>query len=133
VVHIVGPDVQVGSVRRQRCVWCGVLLEEYDLARVAAPVGQDPTPPVWPQGGLVLVDGNMTATVPHEDGAQLPDNACDRLPVADPMTTLVAAAFPELHSAGMGLVNVQAAVEEPADFFSPVRRFRITGDLVAEA
>lgn len=133
VVHIAGPDVQIGSVRRQRCAWCGVLLDEHDLARVAAPIGQEvTTPAVWTPGGLVLVDGNMKATVSHEDGAALPDNACDRLPVADAVVTLVAAAFPELRRAGLRPTNVQVAVDNASGFDNPGQRFRISGDLIRE-
>jgi hypothetical protein len=27
-VHIAGPTLRVGNVRRQRCVWCGALLAD---------------------------------------------------------------------------------------------------------
>lgn len=80
-IHIAGNDVQVGQHLRQRCAWCGEVLIDYDLARIAVPVGQDPRPSTWPPGELVLVDGPMSHTVDHRDGDQLPDNACAVLPV----------------------------------------------------
>jgi hypothetical protein len=77
--HIAGIDVQVGSHLRQRCSWCGDVLVDYALDRIAVPVGQDPRPATWPIGGLVDVDGNWSAVIPHADGEQLPANACVRL------------------------------------------------------
>lgn len=85
VIHIAGVHVQVGQQLRQRCAWCGAVLLDYDLASIAVPVGQDPTPATWPPGGLVLVDGSMSATVEHADGASLPDGSCGKL---DPAVTL---------------------------------------------
>jgi hypothetical protein len=84
VVHIAGPEIQVGPYVRQRCGWCGAVLGDYDLGTIMVPVGQDPRPPKWPNGGLVAIDGSATWTVPYEDGAQLPANACAQL---DPAVT----------------------------------------------
>lgn len=41
---------------------------------------EHPEPATWPVGSLVLVDGGMSTTLEHEDGAQLPPNACGQLP-----------------------------------------------------
>lgn len=79
VVHIAGPHVQVGIQLRQRCGWCGALLLDYALDRIAVPAGQDRTPATWPAGELVEVDGSATWLVPHEDGQPLPANACAQL------------------------------------------------------
>lgn len=76
VTHIAGAQVQVGSRLRQRCSWCGVILADYDLDRIAVPEGQDPRPGMWETGKLVHVNGPLTWTVEHEDGADLPDEAC---------------------------------------------------------
>ncbi len=84
VTHIAGIDVQVGSQLRQRCAWCGAVLLDYALDRIAVPVGQDPRPSTWLVGELVEVDGSWSAIVPHEDGEQLPENACGKL---DPEAT----------------------------------------------
>ena len=84
VVHIAGSFVYIGSLLRQRCAWCGAVLIDYDLERIAVPVGQDAGPGVWPVGELVMVDGPLCVSVPHDDGDMLPDNACARL---DPAIT----------------------------------------------
>lgn len=76
ITHIAGLHVQVGPRLRQRCGWCGATLIDYDLARIAAPEGQDPRPSTWPVGDLVTVDGNASWIVDHTDGEQLPDGTC---------------------------------------------------------
>jgi hypothetical protein len=78
VTHIAGTWVEVGSRLRQLCAWCGYRLVDYDLARIAVPEGQDPRPGTWAPGDLVRVDGNVSMTVEHEDGAELPADACER-------------------------------------------------------
>lgn len=85
LVHIAGNDVQIGNRLRQRCAWCGAVLVDYDLDRVAVPEGQDPRPATWPVAELVAVDGPASWVVEHEDGQPLPDNACA---VLDPEVTL---------------------------------------------
>jgi hypothetical protein len=92
VVHIAGHQVQIGTQLRQRCAWCGALMLDYDLTRTASPCGEDcrehgcqpehHRPGTWPAGGLVEVDGTTSWTVPHEDGQQLPTNACAQLDAA---------------------------------------------------
>jgi hypothetical protein len=57
VVHIAGLDVQIGTRLRQRCAWCGAVLEDVDLANVMVPEGQNPRPPTWTPGELVVIDG----------------------------------------------------------------------------
>jgi hypothetical protein len=84
VIHIAGIEVQVGSHLRQRCGWCGAVLADYALDRIAVPTGQDPRPAMWPVGGLVEVDGHVSTVIPHQDGEQLPENACGQL---DPEAT----------------------------------------------
>lgn len=79
VVHIAGSDVQVGDQLRQRCAWCGAVLLDYDLGRIAVPEGEDPRPGTWPVGALVEVDGNASWIREHVDGEQLPANACGQL------------------------------------------------------
>lgn len=87
VVHIAGNDLRVNNLLRQRCAWCGAVLVDYDLDRLMVPTDQIPAdgdfrPATWPVGDLVEVDGNATWVVPHEDGAQLPANACGRIDAA---------------------------------------------------
>lgn len=79
ITHIAGHQVQVGSRLRQRCSWCGAVLCDYDLERIAVPEGQDPTPSMWETGKLIRVDGPMSVIVEHEDGAELPPEACAQL------------------------------------------------------
>jgi hypothetical protein len=79
ITHIAGAQVQVGSRLRQRCSWCGAVLCDYDLVRIAVPEGQDPTPGMWQPGALVRVEGPASFIVEHEDGAELPADACAQL------------------------------------------------------
>lgn len=97
-IHIAGVCVYMGSLRRQRCSWCGALLHEYDLANIARPLepGEDPENPEpwepgsWEVGGLVQMEGTfpcVSFVVEPElvDGeAQAPDTSCMRL---DPEVT----------------------------------------------
>lgn len=85
VIHIAGFDIQVGHYLRQRCGWCGAVLIDYDLHRVAVPVGTDPRPATWPVGHLVAIDGSAKYTVDHVDNDPLPDGSCAKL---DPAVTL---------------------------------------------
>ncbi|WP_166345038.1 hypothetical protein [Phytoactinopolyspora limicola] len=90
VVHIAGPETQVGPRLRQRCAWCGALLLDYDLAHIAVPDGQDPRPSTWPVGAMVSVrdvcDGVRESwQVTADPGCgRLPDNACGAI---DPEVT----------------------------------------------
>lgn len=80
--HIAGLALTVGDhYLRQRCGWCGEVLIEYDLARVAVPIGQDPTPATWEPGALVTVDGRMSHPI---GGHELPDDACANNPLTTP-------------------------------------------------
>jgi hypothetical protein len=79
LIHIAGVQVQVGSRLRQRCSWCGAVLCDYDLERIAVPDGQDPRPAMWETGALIEVDGCASFTVEHEEGAELPPEACAQL------------------------------------------------------
>lgn len=75
-VHIAGLDVQVGTLLRQRCAWCGEVLIDYDLARIAVPVGQDPRPSTWKVAVLVEVEDGTSWVREYIDGEPLPPNAC---------------------------------------------------------
>ena len=79
VVHIAGPDVTIDNQLRQRCAWCGAVLIDYALERIAVPEGQDPRPGTWPVGALVEVDGNASWIRDHVDGELLPGNACGQI------------------------------------------------------
>jgi hypothetical protein len=83
VTHIAAqPIVVSGRRQRQRCAWCGAVLIDYDLARVAVKVepGQVPQPPsTWEVGVLVRVVGGYSSVVDPEfvnGEPQLPENSC---------------------------------------------------------
>jgi hypothetical protein len=76
VTHIAGVPVRVGCQVRQLCSWCGATLVDYDRACIMVPEGQDLPPGTWGVGLLVEVSGPASLLVEHEDGAELPDNAC---------------------------------------------------------
>lgn len=78
-MHIAGLDIEVGRHLRQRCGWCGKTLIDYDLDRIAIPVGQDPRPSCWPVGAIVAEDGPMSYTVDHNDDDPLPPECCGQL------------------------------------------------------
>jgi hypothetical protein len=76
IAHIAGGQLQVGQQLRQRCAWCGALLEDYDLTRIAAPEWQDPVPSLWEPGAVVEFDGGAARVIEHENGLYLPLNCC---------------------------------------------------------
>jgi len=75
-VHIASHHVQVDTHLRQRCGWCGTLLLNYALDRLAVPKDQNPSPHTWPTGHLIEVTTDASWVIPHRDGDQLPANAC---------------------------------------------------------
>lgn len=81
VTHIAGEQLTIdGRWTRQRCGWCGEILMEFDLARVAVPADQPGPPAMWPTGELVTRDGNASWVVDPAP-ASLPDDACGRNPL----------------------------------------------------
>jgi hypothetical protein len=80
LVHIAGLKVKVGTRLRQRCAWCGAVLADYDLTRVAVwpppQPGEHVEPAMWTPEDLIRADGSLYTVVPHVDGADLPADAC---------------------------------------------------------
>ena len=79
-VHIAGMGVEVPPHYRQRCAWCGAILVEGDLSRMAA-VGEAPTARFFEAGRLVEVAGEnprWAGVLANEVGTPLPSNACAR-------------------------------------------------------
>lgn len=86
--HIIGPPMTMNSatrglVRRQRCLWCGALVDEMELERVAVQVPADGSPPrppaTWEPGAVIRVQGTnprMTSVVEVGPDDLLPDDAC---------------------------------------------------------
>jgi hypothetical protein len=79
MTHVAGLQAQIGTRVRQRCAWCGVLLIDHDLQRIAAAGGQAERPPMWEVGGLVRADGNLYVALDHEEGSDVPADSCARL------------------------------------------------------
>lgn len=81
LTHIASEVITLnGRFMRQRCSWCGALLIDYDLASIAVPEGQDPTPSHWQPGGFVRVDGNLSMQVEAGDGqGPVPEDSCMNL------------------------------------------------------
>lgn len=101
LVHLAGLPVRVGDVIRQRCAWCGALIDDLDLTRVAVALepGQtdddarrmfvdDDGNPVRGWDGFVAVDdaGAMIVRyqVPHPADGSIPAGSCMNL---DPAAT----------------------------------------------
>lgn len=93
-VHLAGVDVHYDTHVRQRCSWCGSILIDQDLSRIAVPTEQldengEYHYPTWPIGSLVEVTGenpvcsHTVEAVPSvEDPTILkaPADCCLRLP-----------------------------------------------------
>lgn len=96
-IHLSGPVVTFLGRARQRCVWCGYVITDDELARMAYPLnpdGSDPGPP--PRGfaegvflEITLDPGGFRGTSiveaePSEDGQEghvkVPTNCCMWLP-----------------------------------------------------
>lgn len=85
VIHIAGLVIETGPYLRQRCAWCGAILVDCDLRRIAVPEGQDPKPATWEVGGLVARTEGVSWVIPHRQGVdKLPEKACAKL---DPAVT----------------------------------------------
>lgn len=98
VAHWVGPQVGIGSIYRQRCMWCGALVDEKDLASIGImlepgdpPGGLDPQTMLkrlgfWEPGSFVAIDkgSHMWSAVEDAPDGGTPENSCCRL---DPTVT----------------------------------------------
>ena len=89
--HVVGISVETRGIRRQRCAWCGALLQEDDLSRMAWALnedGSDPGPPSeWPVAEILRIDGNVLRVVPKDEWPEegkVPLDCCLRI---DPQVT----------------------------------------------
>lgn len=83
IIHFAGQTLRIGDVIRQRCLWCGGLIEERDLANTAVSVGPDETPEEAIDGlysshwsGLVAVANGVRWSVPDPDDGRIPDRSC---------------------------------------------------------
>jgi hypothetical protein len=90
VIHFAGAALRAVSIIRQRCAWCGALISETDLDRVAWQVGEDGqnaenpfinddgTPKDQWQGLVWVSDGNprIQIAVPHSADGTIPVGSC---------------------------------------------------------
>lgn len=85
LVHLAGPPIRAANIVRQRCAWCGALLDEHDLDRMAYVddgqghplIDEDGNPRTRWQGLVALAEGNPTvkwAVDDPEDGKILADS-----------------------------------------------------------
>lgn len=88
VTHLAGAAVEYqhesGRILRQRCSWCGALLVDENLDRIAVPVGQEGPIPTWELGRFVDVvspdgRGGVWSLNDWTTGA-VPQTACMRMP-----------------------------------------------------
>lgn len=79
IIHFAGPTIAYDGVRRQRCLWCGALIDEHVVANTGYPTdgleGVDYGPPSW--RGFVAVDGPSCWHVPDPGAREaVPERAC---------------------------------------------------------
>jgi hypothetical protein len=89
IIHLAGPTIAFDGVVRQRCAWCGALIDEKVPARMA--VATDPTASEevnteeakravesrWE--GFVAIYGGLRWTVEEPDDGKAPERSCMRL------------------------------------------------------
>ena len=82
ITHIAGLAVTVhGTHVRQRCAWCGHIIEDADLTRMASPTGQESSPfPTWEVGAMVRVEGTFPVCYSIVEGNKMPEDCCGLLP-----------------------------------------------------
>jgi hypothetical protein len=88
IIHFAGQTMTFGAIRRQRCLWCGALIQEYDLGSVAiSDSGRAPerrgkpleADEIGHWSGLVGVSGTnprMYRAVDDPDDGKAPDRSC---------------------------------------------------------
>lgn len=89
IVHFAGQTMTFGSLQRQRCLWCGALIDERDLARTAVQVDPAASEEVQREeaargaelkwSGLVAIDGNVRWAVDEPDDGHAPPRSCMQL------------------------------------------------------
>lgn len=83
LVHIAGPVITVGTLSRQRCAWCGAVIDERDMARTAVAIQPGESEEHAVEGlrrshweGLVLVDGGFKMSVEDPADGKVPPGSC---------------------------------------------------------
>lgn len=86
IVHFAGESLTFGTVQRQRCLWCGALIDERDFSRMATQIqpGESEEQAVeamhrthW--SGLVAIDGNVRWAVDDPEDGKAPPRSCMEL------------------------------------------------------
>lgn len=98
IVHLAGPPIRIGALIRQRCCWCGALIEERDLDNIAVQVEEGEEPirfiddegrPIGGWDGFVAIAQSDTHTalaltakwkVDDPGTGDLPEYTCADLP-----------------------------------------------------
>jgi hypothetical protein len=83
VVHLAGDQVTFQEVSRQRCLWCGALIDERDWAKIGLQVPAGMSAEVAFEGerrcmwrGFVGVEGNARWAVAEPEPGMVPANTC---------------------------------------------------------
>lgn len=88
IIHFAGQSMTFGTIRRQRCLWCGALIDEKDITAIAiSDMGRDPgrqgKPLEWDElpeyRGLVAISGTnprILRSVDDPSDGQAPDQSC---------------------------------------------------------
>lgn len=97
IIHVAGPVMHFGAVYRQRCQWCGALIQEMDLRHIA--IQEDGRPedlrgkPIDPDrelhwwSDLVAISGTFPKVLSHRDhpeDGEAPERSCMVLMPAEP-------------------------------------------------
>ncbi len=85
--HIAAQPVEIGPHLRQRCAWCGTVLLDYDLRKLAYLTVTPPEerkPSTWPAGEIIRRNGHLSETVEHKQGDPVPADCCATI---DPAAT----------------------------------------------
>jgi hypothetical protein len=82
IVHLAGEQITFNDRSRQRCLWCGALIEDKDWTRIAIAVEPGKTTEEMAESmratkwnEFVGADGNMRYAVEHE-GDKVPEGSC---------------------------------------------------------
>lgn len=97
IAHLAGPLIIFDSVARQRCVWCGALIDECDLANIAVQVDESASEEVQQEEaasvgrsrwkGWVEITGTnpaMKSTIEEPEEGKPPENSCMKLLPVEP-------------------------------------------------
>jgi hypothetical protein len=92
IVHLAGPQITFDNVVRQRCVWCGAMIEERDLSNMAVATDSDASPEVQQEEanravragweGFVAIEGTfpvVKSAVDEPEDGKAPERSCMRL------------------------------------------------------